>query len=38
MKSFLTKKQGISSKDADQALEITDDFDNVELPAFLKNT
>lgn len=36
MKSFLTKKQGISSKDADQALEIPEDFDYVELPDYLK--
>lgn len=36
MKSFLTKKQGISSKEADQALEIPEDFDYVELPDYLK--
>lgn len=36
MKSFLTKKQGISSKEADQALEIPEDFDYVELPTFMK--
>lgn len=36
MKSFLTRKQGISSKEADQALEIPDDFDYVELPPCVK--
>ncbi|KNB41425.1 hypothetical protein JH06_5201 [Blastocystis sp. subtype 4] len=37
MKSFLVRKQGISSKEADQALEIPDDFDYIELPPFLKS-
>lgn len=36
MKSFLTRKQGISSKEADQALEIPPDFDYVELPPCVK--
>ena len=36
MKSFLVKKQGMSSKDVDQALEIPEDFDYVEVPSFVK--
>ena len=37
MKSFLVRKQGISNKEADQALEIPPDFDYVELPSSLKS-
>ena len=36
MKSFLVRKQGISNKEADQALEIPPDFDYIELPSVLK--
>ena len=36
MKSFLVKKQGMSSKDVDQALEIPEAFDYVEVPSFVK--
>jgi hypothetical protein len=32
VKSYMTRKYGMDSKQADQALEITDDFDNIELP------
>ncbi|CBK23932.2 uncharacterized protein [Blastocystis hominis] len=37
VKSFLVRKQGMGSKEVDQALEITEDFDSLEYPACLRN-
>ena len=37
VKSFLVRKQGMGSKEVDQALEITEDFDSLEYPACLCN-
>lgn len=37
VKSFLVRKQGMGSKEVDQALEITEDFDSLEYPACLRS-
>lgn len=34
---LLVRKQGMGSKEVDQALEITEDFDSLEYPACLCN-
>ena len=37
MKSYLVRKQGMGSKEVDQMLEIPEDFDYIEMPAFMKS-
>lgn len=37
VRSFLVRKQGMAGKEVDQVLEITEDFDSLEYPAFLQN-
>ena len=37
MKSYLVRKQGMGSKEVDQMLEIPEDFDYIELPAFMQS-